>query len=77
MAKDRAREDKRSVGSLEKMGAALGFKRHTYNGRYPTEAINDDQEYNAIRNEAAGLPTGSFDRRGKVGNPHVKVIKGK
>jgi hypothetical protein len=75
MAKDRARDDRRSVGSLEKMGAALGFKRHSYKN-YPVEAINDDQERRAVEAEAVGAPTSSFDRRGKVGNPHVKVIKG-
>jgi hypothetical protein len=76
MAKDRARDVSRSVGSLQQMGAALGFKRHSYSN-YPDEAINDAQENRAINAEAAGLPTGSFDRRGKVGNAHVRVIKGK
>lgn len=79
MYKDRARDPKRTfkdVGSLQRMGEALGFTRHSYKN-YPDEAINDAQERRAVTDDAAGLSTKSYDRRGKVGNAHVEVLKGK
>jgi hypothetical protein len=66
MIKNRARDDKRSVGSLDKMGKALGFEREkdSVSGVH-TKPVKDGK-VDLSRLEVGGVP--------HVGQPNVKTV---
>ena len=84
MAKDRARDDRRSVGSFEKMGAALGWKRddsswadslQVNNGQsWPKNAIKKDRLDNSgINKHHEGDWRKDRNEVYNVGGGHVKL----
>ena len=73
--RDESRKFK-DLGSLQRMGEALGFGRMEHKGN--TYATNDKQEYQAqmLKNVGAFDEAARIDRQGKVGQGYAHVTSG-